>query len=65
MYTDVFPALLNAAAVQAHSKTNWHELHVINVDMTASVVLAAGRRLFHIRKRATSMYITFTSTPAS
>ena len=45
LYTDFIPAPLNAAAAQALSGTDWHELHVGNVGMTAAAaVLAPGRR---------------------
>ena len=44
LHTYVFPAPLKAAAAQALSETDWHELHVGNVGMTAAAVLAPGRR---------------------
>ena len=46
LYTEFFPAPLNAAAAQALSETDWHILHVGNVGMTAAAVLAPGRRPF-------------------
>ena len=39
----IFPCPLNAAAAQALSETDWDELHVRNVGMTAAAVLAPGR----------------------
>ena len=50
MYTDVFTAPPNAAAPQAISDTDWHELHVGDVVMTAAAVLAPDRRPFALGK---------------
>ena len=57
LYTDFFPAPLNAAAAQALSETDWQELHVGNVDMTAAAVLAPGIRPFAVGKPAKSIDI--------
>ena len=57
LYTDFFPAPLNAAAAQALSETDRHELHVGSVGMTAAAVLAPGRRPFAVGKPAKSINI--------
>ena len=42
--------LVCPAAAQALSETDWHELHVGNVGITAAVALAPGRRPFGVGK---------------
>lgn len=54
VHTNFFRAPLNAAASQALSETDWHELHVRNVGMTAAAVLTPGRRPFTVGKSTKS-----------
>ena len=51
---DVFPAPVDAAAVQTLSETDWHGLHVGNLDMTAAV-LAPGIYPITVGKPTKSM----------
>ena len=65
LFTDFFPALLNAAAAQALSVTDWHELNVGNVGMTAAAALAPCRRPFAVGKPTKSVDINHVRVSSS